>query len=121
MEAGAAFSGLEETKVSIAFHEDNTFQGKDWIFDSASTVHVCFQKELFKLLGYKRGRDCQDSGWLSLRGHRHWDNQDYKMRWDNVCSVGSPVCPEGTLQSNIHMGARQKRMSDPSAIRRRHS
>ena len=27
--------------------EDNTSQGKCWIFDSGSTVHVCSHKELF--------------------------------------------------------------------------
>ena len=28
-------------------YEDNTSQDKGWIFDSGSTVHVCFQKYLF--------------------------------------------------------------------------
>ena len=31
-------------------YEDNTSQGKNWIFDSGSTVHVCSQKELFNSL-----------------------------------------------------------------------
>ena len=31
----------------MASYEDNTSQGKGWIFDSSSTVHVCSQKELF--------------------------------------------------------------------------
>ena len=31
----------------MASYEDNTSQDKGWIFDSDSTVHVCFQKELF--------------------------------------------------------------------------
>jgi len=31
-------------------NEDNTSQGKDWIFDSGSTVHVCSQKEMFNSL-----------------------------------------------------------------------
>ena len=46
MEADVASS--VDTKVLIASYvEDNTFQGKIWIFDSGSMVHVCFQKELF--------------------------------------------------------------------------
>ena len=48
--AGVAFSGLEETEVLMASNEDNTSQGKGWIFDSGSTVHVCSQKELFNSL-----------------------------------------------------------------------
>ena len=31
----------------MASYEDNTYQGKSWIFDSDSTIHVCSQKELF--------------------------------------------------------------------------
>ena len=34
-------------RILMASYEDNTSQGKSWIFDSGSTVHVCFQKELF--------------------------------------------------------------------------
>jgi len=33
-----------------SYVEDNTSQSKNWIFDSGSTVHVCFQKELFNSL-----------------------------------------------------------------------
>ena len=33
-----------------SYVEDNTSQGKSWIFDSGSTVHVCSQKELFNSL-----------------------------------------------------------------------
>ena len=46
-EAGVALSGLEETKVLMASNEDNTSQGKGWIFDSGSMIHVCSQKKLF--------------------------------------------------------------------------
>ena len=49
-EAGVALSGLEEIEVLMAFNEDNTSEGKSWIFDSGSTVHVCSQKELFNSL-----------------------------------------------------------------------
>jgi len=40
-------SGVEDTEILIASYEDNTSQGKSWIFDSGYTVHVCSQKELF--------------------------------------------------------------------------
>ena len=40
----------------MASLEDNTSQGKGWIFDSDSTVHVCFQKELFNSLVAKKER-----------------------------------------------------------------
>ena len=43
-------SDIEDTEVLITFYEDNTSQGKRWIFDSGSTVHVCSQKELFNSL-----------------------------------------------------------------------
>ena len=53
MEAGAALSGLEKAEVLMASNKDNTSQGKGWIFDSGSTVHVCSQKELFNSLVVK--------------------------------------------------------------------
>ena len=46
-EEGASCGGrrsierLEETEVLMVSYEDNTSQGKSWIFDSDSTVHVC--------------------------------------------------------------------------------
>ena len=40
-------SGVEHTEILMASYEDNTSQGKGWIFDSGNTVHVCSQKELF--------------------------------------------------------------------------
>ena len=49
-EADITLSGVEDTEVLIVFYEDNTSQDKSWIFDSDSTVHVCFQKELFNSL-----------------------------------------------------------------------
>ena len=49
-------SGLEETEVLTASNEDNTSQGKDWIFDSDSMVHICSQKELFNSLVAKEER-----------------------------------------------------------------
>jgi len=49
-EADVALSGLEETEVLMTSNEDNTSQGKGWIFDSGSMVHVCSQKELFNSL-----------------------------------------------------------------------
>ena len=49
-EEGVVMSGLEETEVLMVSYEDNTSQGKSWIFDSGSTIHVCSQKELFNFL-----------------------------------------------------------------------
>ena len=40
-------SGVEDTEILMASYKDNTSQGKGWIFNSGSTVHVCSQKELF--------------------------------------------------------------------------
>jgi len=40
-------SGVEDTEILMISYENNTSQGKGWIFDSGSTVHVCSQKELF--------------------------------------------------------------------------
>ena len=34
-------NGVEDTEVlMVSYLEDNTSQGKDWIFDHDSTVHV---------------------------------------------------------------------------------
>jgi len=49
-EADVALSGVEDTEVLMASYENNTSQGKGWMFDSGSTVHVCSQKELFNFL-----------------------------------------------------------------------
>ena len=45
--------GVEDTKVLMVSYVDNTSQGKNWIFDLGSTVHVCSQKELFNSLVVK--------------------------------------------------------------------
>ena len=34
----------------ITYNEDNTSQGKNWIFDSGSTIYVCSHKEMFNSL-----------------------------------------------------------------------
>ena len=49
-EAGVALSGVEDTEVLIISYEDNTSQGKGWIFDSGSTVYIYSQKELLNSL-----------------------------------------------------------------------
>ena len=49
-EADVELRGLEETEVLMASNEDNTSQGKGWIFDSSSIVHVCSQKKPFNSL-----------------------------------------------------------------------
>ena len=53
-EADVALTGIENTEVLIASYKDNTSQGRGWIFDSDSTVYVCFQKELFNSLIVKK-------------------------------------------------------------------
>ena len=51
METDVATSGVLYTEVLMdSYIEENTSQGKSWIFDSASTVHLCSQKELFNFL-----------------------------------------------------------------------
>jgi len=80
-----------------------------------------FPERVVRLLNCKGGRDCQDDGWLSLRGHWHCDNQDYRKRWDGACSRGGPICPRGTTQSNIHRGSWRRKMPDTSATRHRHN
>ena len=45
-----ALNSLEETEVLMASNKDNNFQGKGWLFDSGSTVHIYSQKELFNSL-----------------------------------------------------------------------
>ena len=43
-------SDVKDTKILMSFYEDNTSQGKGWIFNSGSTVHVYVQKKLFNSL-----------------------------------------------------------------------
>ena len=98
-------SGAKDTEILMAFYEDNTSQGKGWIFDSGSTVHVCSQKELFNSLVAKEegtikkvdGSACEVIGTEIVKVT--------KKRWDGACFGGDPVCPGGTIQSNIHKGA----------------
>ena len=37
---GDVGSGVDDTKILMASYEDNTSQGKGWIFDLSSMVHV---------------------------------------------------------------------------------
>jgi len=39
-----------------SYVEDNTSQGKSWIFDSDSTVHICSHKDMFNSLVAKEKR-----------------------------------------------------------------
>jgi len=41
VEVGVALSSLEETEELMASNEDNTSEGKDWIFDSGSPKKSC--------------------------------------------------------------------------------
>jgi len=50
MEVDVTLSSVKDTEVLMASYENNTSQGKNWIFDSGIMVHVCFQKELFNSL-----------------------------------------------------------------------
>jgi len=49
-EADIAVSGIEDTEVLMTSYENNTSQGKGWIFDLGSTIHVCSEKELLNYL-----------------------------------------------------------------------
>ena len=41
------------------------------------------------------------------------------QRWDGAYSEGGLVCSRGMVQTNIHRGARQRMMLDPSVTRHR--
>jgi len=43
-------SGVNTEVLMTSYVEDNTSQGKDWIFDSDSIVHVYSHKEMFNSL-----------------------------------------------------------------------
>jgi len=63
-----------------SYVEDNTSQGKNWIFDSSSTIHVCSQKELFNSLAAK------DEGTIKiveaqLARTLTLGRQGYRKRW----------------------------------------
>ena len=119
MQAGITLSGLEETKVLMASYKDNTSQGKSWIFDSGSTVHVCSQKELFNSLVAKEegivkmvdGSACEVIGTGTVKVTER----------NSACSGGGLVCPGGTIQPNIHKVTQRRRMPNSSATRYRHS
>jgi len=84
-------------------------------------IHVCSQKELFNSLVAKEEEIAKMVDGLTCEVIDPGTVQGYRKRWDSACSGGSLVCPEGTVQSYIYKGARQRRMPDPSATRRRHS
>ena len=46
-------SSVDTEILMAAYVEDNTSQGKGWISDSDSKVHVCFHKETFNSLALK--------------------------------------------------------------------
>jgi len=49
-EANVATSGVDTELLMASYVEENTFQGKGWIFDSVSTVYICSHKEMFNSL-----------------------------------------------------------------------
>ena len=89
-------SGVEDTEILIVSYEDNTSQGKSWIFDSGSTVHVCSQKELFnnslvakeeRIVKMVDGSTCEviytETVKITKKG--------------GTVHGGGPVCPEGMV------------------------
>jgi hypothetical protein len=40
-EADVAMSGIETEVLTTSIIEDNTFQCKNWVLDSASAVYIC--------------------------------------------------------------------------------
>ena len=77
---GRHSKSVEDTEVLMtSYVEDNISQGKGWIFDLGSTVHVCSQKELFNsFVAKKKGTIKMVDG--SAGGLRHWDSQAYRKR-----------------------------------------
>jgi len=49
-EINIAMSGVDTEVLMVFYVEDNTYQGKRWIFDSSSTVLVCSHKEMLNYL-----------------------------------------------------------------------
>ena len=50
MEIDVAMSDVGTKILMASYVEDNTSQGKDWIFNFYSAVHVCSPKEMFNSL-----------------------------------------------------------------------
>ena len=85
-------SSVSDTEILMAFYEHNTSQDKGWIFDSASTLHVCSQKKLFNFLIVK------EEGTVKMVDDTTCgDSQCYKKRSDDACSGGGPICSRGTI------------------------
>jgi len=49
-------SGIDTEVLMTSYVEDNTSQGKNWIFDSSSVVHVHSHKEMFNSFIVKKKR-----------------------------------------------------------------
>jgi len=50
VKANVAMNGVDTEVLMTSYIEDNTFQGKSWIFNSGSIVHICSHKERFNSL-----------------------------------------------------------------------
>jgi len=48
--ADVAISGIETEVLMASYVKDNTSQGKGWIFDFGSAVHVCSHKDMVNFL-----------------------------------------------------------------------
>jgi len=56
MEVDVAMSDVDTKVLVSSYIEDNTSQGKDYIFNFGSTIDVCFHKEMFNSLVARRKR-----------------------------------------------------------------
>ena len=98
-------SCVEDTKILMASYvEDNTSQGKIWIFNSGNTVHAYFQKELFNFLvakekGIVKMVDSLICEIISIGTVKVTKRDDQYVRRRSCMS-------KGMIQSNIHRDAR---------------
>jgi len=85
--------GVEDTEVLMtSYVENNISQCKGWIFESGSTVYVCFEKELFNSwLQRRKGL----SRWWMVRLVRSSALGQSRLQKEmgQCCSGGSPVRP----------------------------
>ena len=56
VEADVAMSGVDTELLMVSYIKDNISQDNGWIFNSDSTVHVCFHKKMFSSLVTKEER-----------------------------------------------------------------
>ena len=54
MEADVVMSGVDTKVLMVSYIEDNISQGKYWIFDFGSMIHVSFHKKMFNSFVVKK-------------------------------------------------------------------